>query len=166
MNKQVKKLLGVATIIIALGTVLFIAEPEQGATKKAPTPVVNILSIDKPDYDFGTISMKNGKVKTVFKVTNQHESEVTLRKLYTSCMCTKATLKVNGITEGPFDMEGHGFSKVFDQKLQPNQIAEIEVEFDPNAHGPTGVGLIERVVILEGLDGRLVTINFKANVTP
>jgi hypothetical protein len=165
MNKQAKILLGVAGLIIALGAVLFVAEPEEGETKKAPE-VVNILEVDKTNHDFGTISMKDGKVKTVYTITNPKEAEVTLRTLYTSCMCTQATLRVNGTTEGPFDMQGHGLAGTFNQKLQPGQTAEIEVEFDPNAHGPSGVGVIERVVILEGLDGKLLTVGLRANVTP
>jgi hypothetical protein len=63
-------------------------------------------------------------------------------------------------------MPGHGSIPTFDQRLEPNQEASIEVEYDPNAHGPSGVGRIERSVIIEGRDGKLVTLNIIANVTP
>ncbi len=63
-------------------------------------------------------------------------------------------------------MPGHGSIPTFEQKLEPNQEAEIEVEYDPNAHGPSGVGRIERSVIVDGRDGKLATYNIIANVTP
>jgi hypothetical protein len=126
----------------------------------------NILESDKTDYDFGTISMKNGKVKTSFKIKNPTTEPMLLSKLYTTCMCTEASITVNGMKEGPFGMQGHGFVPGFTLTLGPQQEGDIEVVYDPNAHGPSGVGTIERSIIVEGKGNTLATLNIKATVTP
>ena len=43
--------------------------------------------------------------------------------------------------------------------------ATITVVFDPNAHGPAGVGLIQRTVTIEN-DGKPIEFSFKVIVTP
>lgn len=166
MPKQIKIMLVAGVGIIALALVLFLNQPTEPEQIQGTGDAQNVLQADKDSYDFGTISMKDGKVKTIFKVTNPTTETITLSKLYTTCMCTEAKLVVNGASEGPFGMQGHGSIPTFEQMLEPNQEADIEVEYDPNAHGPSGVGIIERSVILEGLDGKLATLNIKANVTP
>src|SRR3989344_9353503 len=41
-------------------------------------------------YDFGKISMKDGNVSKIFKVTNSGTQDVNLTNVSTSCMCTAA----------------------------------------------------------------------------
>ena len=160
--------IGVAT----LAGILWYAQPNRqpqttGNEPTVSTVVNNTVQVDKTSYDFGTISMKDGNVNTTFAIQNTQKADLLLTKLYTSCMCTTALLKINGVTEGPFGMPGHGLTpKSFNQALAIGQTAEIEVEFDPNAHGPSGVGVIERQVILETPQGRLTTFDLKANVIP
>ena len=43
---------------------------------------------------------------------------------------------------------------------------EIEVIFDPNAHGPAGVGLAERAVYLDNDRGVPFELTFSADVAP
>src|SRR5665648_1253176 len=68
----------------------------------------SMLSATESQYDFGTISMKDGDVYHDFKIKNTGIEQVTVSKLSTSCMCTKASLTAGDKTEGPFSMEGHG----------------------------------------------------------
>lgn len=166
MTKQIKIIIAVAIAVIGFGVVLLLNQPTEHEQMQGTSAEHNVLSSDQQSYDFGTISMKNGKVKTTFKVKNPTAGALTLSKLYTTCMCTEAKLVVNGSTEGPFGMPGHGSIPTFEQKLEPNGEADIEVEYDPNAHGPSGVGRIERSVIVEGQGGKLATFNIIANVTP
>jgi hypothetical protein len=63
-------------------------------------------------------------------------------------------------------MQGHGFVPGFTLTLGPQQEGDIEVVYDPNAHGPSGVGTIERSIIVEGKGNTLATLNIKATVTP
>ncbi len=176
MAKQLKIIIIAAVALISLGVVLFIAQPKSNTSDADDSHQDMAMPSDKSDpnvleaketfHDFGTISMQNGKVSTTFKLKNIKTEPVVLTKLYTSCMCTDATLKINGKTEGPFGMLGHGFVKSFSDILPAGQEVEVEVVFDPNAHGPAGVGTIERTVTVEGQNGKLAELNIKATVTP
>jgi hypothetical protein len=176
MPKQLKIIIIVAVAVLGLGIALFIAQPKdnqpaaeanhQGMDMGSDKTESGVLEANETFHDFGTISMKNGKVSTTFKVKNVKAEPVVLTRLYTSCMCTDATLKITGKTEGPFGMLGHGIVKSFNDLLPPDETAEVEVVFDPNAHGPAGVGTIERTVTVEGQNGKLAELNIKATVTP
>jgi hypothetical protein len=81
-------------------------------------------------------------------------------------MCTTALL-VKGVKQfGPFGMPGHAPIPAIDQTLAPGERAYVEVVFDPAAHGPAGVGLIERVVTIENSAQQPVQLAFSARVTP
>ncbi|MBX4205224.1 MAG: DUF1573 domain-containing protein [Candidatus Doudnabacteria bacterium] len=169
MPKQLMWIIGVAVGVMALGGVLFYAQPgdedHSNMNQVANGASLN-LNLDPANYDFGTISMKNGLVTKTFNVKNEQTEAVELFELYTSCMCTSAKLKI-GLTEyGPFGMLGHGAMKMLNQALAPGQEAQLEVTFDPNAHGPSGIGVIERTVSLKSDSGEIASINIKATVTP
>lgn len=124
------------------------------------------LTASEMMYDFGSISMRNGKVNRVFSVQNNSSEPVKITKMYTSCMCTEATLISRGEKMGPLGMPGHGFVPNLNQVLEPNETAEVEVIFDPAAHGPAGIGTIERAVYLEQEGRAPLTLEIKALVTP
>lgn len=81
-------------------------------------------------------------------------------------MCTNVFLLIDGEREGPFGMPGHGILRSVGRVLQPGAESTLEVQFDPNAHGPAGVGLIQRTVAIEGSGRELAAFSIKANVTP
>jgi len=119
-------------------------------------------------YDFGTISMKNGKASKIFKVRNETNTDILVPNLSTSCMCTVAyVVESDGSKKGPFGMPGHGgaVSKV-NELIKAGESRDIEVVYDPNAHGPAGVGRIDRFVYLEDENGNKLQFEIKANVTP
>ncbi|MFZ2150184.1 MAG: DUF1573 domain-containing protein [Minisyncoccia bacterium] len=144
-------------------------------SKSHPARTNGGLVASETFYDFGTISMKNGKVSKIFKITNSGTEDVNLTKISTSCMCTAAYLiTLDGSKLGPFgmpghggttDMPGHGDSKA-GEIISVSDSRDIEVVYDPNAHGPAGVGLIERAVFLEDENRNVVEFKFKVNVTP
>lgn len=110
--------------------------------------------------------MANGIVRHSFAVKNAGDIPVTVRQVYTSCMCTEATLLVAGGRRiGPFGMPGHGMPPSINREFAPGEEATIEVAFDPAAHGPAGVGMIERLIYLE-TDGGPFVLRITANVTP
>ena len=118
-------------------------------------------------YDFGTISMKNGNVSKMFKVTNGTDKDVNFPSLTTSCMCTVAYfVRSDGNKNGPFGMPGMGFVPKLNETIKAGQSTDIEVVYDPNAHGPAGVGRIDRFVYLEDDNGNKLQFEIKANVTP
>jgi hypothetical protein len=63
-------------------------------------------------------------------------------------------------------MPGHTPIPALNESMQPNEEAMVEVVFDPAAHGPAGIGPIDRVVTIENSDGQPLELAFAANVTP
>ncbi|MEK7193972.1 MAG: DUF1573 domain-containing protein [Patescibacteria group bacterium] len=131
-------------------------------------PAVNAtLSAEQTSFDFGTVSMANGNVSAKFKIKNSGPEPLTITKIYTSCMCTAATLvKNDGKRFGPVGMLGHGYVPSIKESLAVSEEAEIEVIFDPTAHGPAGIGKIERAVTLENNTNTPLVLTISANVTP
>lgn len=133
------------------------------------------LSAEETLFDFGTISMKNGNVNKKFKVTNSGASDVNLTNISTSCMCTAAyLLRQDGSKIGPFGMPGHGGNTSMPghgdgragEIIATGESRDIEVIYDPNAHGPAGVGMIDRSIYLEDENGQVLELRIKARVTP
>ena len=154
--------------IITIGLTVLIVGGVALSGKKGPSAAnlkTSQLQTDESNYDFGSISMAKGKVSKTFTFQNTTSQAVTAKKLYTSCMCTQATLAVDDKNFGPFGMPAHGFIPGIDASIEPGAEAKIEAVFDPAAHGPAGVGPIAREVILETSDGKL-TFKFKAQVLP
>lgn len=159
-------IIGVVAVVLLAGAV-WLARP-------SATPENNVgaadsggaLSADARSYDFGVISMAAGRVKHTFSVRNTGTDPLTVKKLYTSCMCTTASMLKDGQTYGPFGMPMHGPIPEINQTLAPGQTVPIEVTFDPAAHGPAGVGRISRVVYLENNAGTPFEFKFSATVTP
>jgi len=157
----------VATIVgalILLFVLIWFARPVSDNDKELGA--ISQLEVASHGYDFGSISMAAGKVKYVFSVKNSGTEPAEIEKVYTSCMCTEATLKVGEKVFGPYGMPGHGFIPKIGQNLSPGEEAEVEVVFDPAAHGPAGVGKVERIVFVESNKGRPLELRFSATVTP
>jgi len=108
------------------------------------------LVSEEKSFNFGTISMAKGNVNHSFKIKNNGDSPIKITKIYTSCMCTEATL-VNGASrKGPFGMLGHGgLASKLSETINPGQEISVEVEVDPTAHGPQGTGPAKKVVYIE-----------------
>lgn len=160
-----KIILTLAAAILIVGGLwgLKYIQPQKSETLSASA---GLLKLGEELYDFGSISMAAGKVSHKFKITNSGADPLKMEKIYTSCMCTEATLTQGGKNYGPYGMPGHGFVPRAGQTLAPNEEAEILVEFDPAAHGPAGVGYIERAVIIEDDSGPIADFMIKATVTP
>lgn len=160
--------LGVTVIMV----LAWLAQPTARTTKNPGPPQVlgqstpGALVAEETSYNFGTISMAAGKVKKVFTVKNTGAGPITISKLYTSCMCTTASLQTAAGAFGPFGMPGHGFIPGIKAVIAPNETAQVEVVFDPAAHGPAGVGRIDRLISLESRDAATLQLAISANVTP
>ena len=110
-----------------------------------------LLAMAESNWDFGTISMKNGKVSHEFEIKNDGTEPLTINKIYTSCMCTTVTMTDNtGKNYGIFGMPGHGgAASRANIKLGVGESLTAKTIFDPAAHGPSGVGLAQRTVYFE-----------------
>lgn len=151
------------SIVLLLAGVIFL---NRGTPKVASSSTTAALSASETFFDFGTISMKNGKVNHEFQLANETDNLATIDKVYTSCMCTNALLSIGNKKFGPFGMPGHGIIPSIKALLESKSSATVNVIFDPNAHGPSGVGLMERQVFVEQPDGTKLTLGIRAMVEP
>ncbi|MBI2454455.1 MAG: DUF1573 domain-containing protein [Parcubacteria group bacterium] len=167
-------LIYIISIVVVVGGLVWIARPGQNDIADPTAAIVSTLTTPENQYDFGTISMANGKVSKIFTITNSSAEPMQIEKIYTSCMCTEASLILGSpsansgqtLRFGPFGMPGHGLVPKVNQALDAGESAEIEVVFDPNAHGPAGVGAIERIVFVEEKGRQPLELKIKAMVTP
>jgi hypothetical protein len=160
----------IALTVAAIGYGIF-ASQQKAANPKAAAPAAKAapagpLVAAKPSYDFGKISMAAGKVSHKYWISNESSAPVTINKIYTSCMCTEATLLTPSRKKGPFGMPGHGVVPTISEPVAPGQAVQIEVVFDPAAHGPSGVGPIDRVVVIDNNAGRSLELRMAALVRP
>ena len=167
-----KTIISVLIIILAIAGLLWWGRPTQKSVSAHPDPNSSHSAIAlealETSYDFGKISMAQGKVEKTFEISNVDSQDVILERVTTSCMCTSAYLETAGGKEkGPFGMVGHGGTvPKANEIIKPGETRRVRVVFDPNAHGPAGVGIINRVVILEDSLGRVLEFQIKAVVTP
>ena len=174
---SVPMILGGAAIALALGIAVIAARP--GAVPAGPVvaapqatsmpnvaPAQDGLQARETDYDFGSISMAAGKVTHRFWFRNEGSVPVTMRRIYTSCMCTAATLVKGMKIINTYGMLGHGPLPAVNVALIPGEAAFVDVVFDPAAHGPAGLGPTRRVVTIESDASRPVELRFAANVRP
>lgn len=160
-------LIAITVIAILLG--IFISQEK--TTKPRPDTARQLAAVSPlvspdPFFDFGKISMAAGKVSHKFTIENTGQTALTITKLYTSCMCTVATLITLAGKKGPFGMPGHAAIPSISETLAPGGRARVEIVFDPAAHGPAGVGRIERVITVETKAGKPLELGFVAMVTP
>lgn len=162
-----KTLIGIILGVLVLVGLIWIARPDGQSDNASAVKSNGSLTVEEANnYDFGSISMAAGKVKHAFKIKNTSSEPVTISKMYTSCMCTTASLMTGDKQFGPIGMLGHGAIPSINQTIKPNEEATVEVVFDPAAHGPAGVGRIQRTVTLENNTGRPLELQFAAMVTP
>lgn len=117
-------------------------------------------------YDFGMISMSKGNVEKIFKISNPTDKDIFVKTVTTSCMCTSAYIVKDGSEKGPFKMPGMGYVPPANETIKAGDSIDIKVVYDPNAHGPAGVGIIDRFVYLKDAAGGQIQLEIKANVTP
>ncbi|HEY4505083.1 MAG TPA: DUF1573 domain-containing protein [Candidatus Paceibacterota bacterium] len=118
-------------------------------------------------YNFGTISMTNGNVSRNFIMTNSTNKDIVVKSVETSCMCTQAFLvESDGSIKGPFGMAGMGGVTKTEEIIKAGEDRILRVVYNPNAHGPAGVGNIDRFVIVTDSYGNALRFEIKALVTP
>lgn len=162
-------------VVLAFGLLFswgYVKRDATAAPGAGNTSVSNVttssFSVSESFYDFGTISMKDGNVTKEFTITNTTNAPVMLQSLTTSCMCTTAYIVgPDGEARGPFGMPGHGGAvPPANETVEAGGNRLIRVVYDPNAHGPAGVGQIDRFITLVDGTGGTLTLEIKANVTP
>ncbi|MDO8443856.1 MAG: DUF1573 domain-containing protein [Candidatus Azambacteria bacterium] len=164
--KQVLILLGIIAVIVA-GLAWLTNSVGQEVPAVIGGELGGTLFVIENSYDFGTVSMAKGKVNKEFLLENKSDKNVQIGEVFTSCMCTEAELKVGNKFAGPFGMQGHGGGRKANLVVKPGETLIVKAIFDPAAHGPSGVGPIERqIVVSTGAEQEPISLQFKAVVTP
>lgn len=161
-----KFIVGIIVSLALLGGLVYFSYPKPDVEQK-PLASGAVFVAEHSNFDFGSISMANGKVSHTFKIKNTFSAPIAVTKVSTSCMCTEAVWKANGTNLGPFGMPGHGgYAPRISETIAPGAEAEVEAIFDPAAHGPAGVGLANRSIYIESDGGEPLELTFTATVTP
>lgn len=159
-------------VVITVAIFVSVNKPPQpgsaGISASAETRFTGprVLTSGAPAYDFGRISMAAGNVSHRYSIMNTGTNPLTITQILTSCMCTEATLITRSARKGPYGMPGHGYSRSVSERLAPGESAQVDVVFDPAAHGPAGVGNIDRTVTILTDAGSPLELRFNAMVTP
>ena len=170
-------ILAAVAIVVALAIAIIAAKPRTEAPPPARTAPVAVtpetaarasaaLAAGESAFDFGAISMAAGNVSHRFWFKNESAASVLIRRIYTSCMCTTATLAKGARIVGRYGMPGHGPLPDVNETLAPGEAAYVDVVFDPAAHGPAGLGRTQRVVTIEPGAGEPLQLGFTAEVRP
>lgn len=124
------------------------------------------IELSPANIDLGTVSMVNGNITTTYQVKNIGEEALKIDRVWTSCMCTTAVLKVGDKISPAFGM--HDSSSLWSQEIKPGEEGLLEVTFDPALHGPEGVGQLTRAIYLSTNDPlrKRAEVRFNINVTP
>lgn len=125
------------------------------------------LTVSETSWNLGSVSMRDGINTKKVTITNGSDAPVTITRMETSCMCTKATVVrddgVRGATKG---MAGHGGTPYLTEVIEPGEVVTLEVDYDPNAHGPNAVGPISRTITLntDSTDRSTIKLRFSGIV--
>ncbi len=125
------------------------------------------LKISEKSWNFGTIPMSEGIVTREVQLSNDSSNPMTITDMETSCMCTTAqVVHEDGAKSGIKGMPGHGGASSLSETVAPGETVTLLVNFDPNAHGPSGTGLINRTVSVKTNSAVQpeITLSFSGNV--
>lgn len=131
-----KNIVVLILIILGLAAIFFLAYllPKIKAAPK--------IQVETPEYDFGDIPQQ--KAEKVLRVKNVGAVSLEIKRVSTSCGCTKATIDKTVI--------------------EPNQGANLTITFDPTEMGE--IGPVEKVVYVRSNDpvNDEIAITIKMNV--
>ncbi|MDP2639008.1 MAG: DUF1573 domain-containing protein [Candidatus Azambacteria bacterium] len=169
MKEQVKQILILlGAVVLIVGVLLwFSGDSKNELAFNNNGQFTGALTVEQAQYDFGSVSMAKGNVEKEFTIENKSDGDVAIGEVSTSCMCTEAVLRVGDRTAGPFGMPGHGLTRKANLVVKPGEQLIAKVIFDPAAHGPAGIGPVERqIAVYTSADKDPMVLNFKAVVTP
>lgn len=107
------------------------------------------VQINPENYDLGEVPINGGIVTKDYEVKNTTSQTIKLKKIVTSCMCTQVKASYKDRETRFFGMEHPGDrNPPINLEIPPGETAKVTVNFDPAAHGPQGVGVFDRAVLL------------------
>lgn len=154
MGKDMKILIGsiVFTFVLIIGFAVWQAKKPQSQTT-VNTAVLGVTATPE-FYNLGNVAINGGLVTREYEVKNTSDKTLKLSRIATSCMCTTAKVKMGESESRFFGMEMSGDrNPQVSLEIKPGETGKVTVQFDPAAHGPTGVGPFDRIVWLYFTNG-------------
>ncbi len=164
--KKVKKILKIIVPIVAVVAVIVILVVVLPGSSNRSAQEVGAIEIIEAEYDAGTVSISSGLVEHTFEIKNTGVDNLEISRIWTSCMCTKASLKVGEKESEAFGM--HSNPLFWSQEIAPGETGYLNVSFDPMFHGPTGTGNMVREAYLTTNDpnNKKARVKMTINVIP
>lgn len=170
MNKKTKKQIVYSVGIAVFIGIAFLAMSGSNGNGDGVSPYsASTLTASENTFNFGSIPINGGNVTHEFTIRNDGEEPVVIEKVYTSCMCTSALITdKSGEKYGAFGMPGHGTPSGTKIEVGPGESVTVMAIYDPAAHGPSGIGFVDRSIYLETNSAKSpkLELSFQATVTP
>ena len=145
--KVLLMILGLSVLLVLVFSLFQVKNGEND--QKVLGVVIQDLEVNPEFYDLGQVQMKDGNVVKTYEIKNTSDEIMKLKRVATSCMCTKVKIKIGDRETREFGMEGMGDKNPpINLELPSGQTATVTAIFDPAAHGPKGVGSFDRTVFL------------------
>ena len=130
---------------MALAIVALVVGGIYAAKALKKEPLGPIISLSPLKNDLGTVIYGNVATYTI-KATNLGDMDLIIRKISTSCGCTKAKIEET------------------DKVIAPGKSADIAVSFDPAVHkDDTDIGEIVRVIYINSNDPKNPEVQSELN---
>ncbi len=148
-GKRVKKIvfvsLSVVLIMLAITGVFYLF-----STRESESRLPSELQLNPIEHNAGTVSMADGDITFIYEIENKGKGNLKIDRIWTTCGCTEARLKVGDRTSKKFGM--YDSALFWSQIIEPGEKGYLEVVFDPGFHGSGGTGPVTRAVYLSTND--------------
>ncbi len=155
-NKKILIGFIVVTFLILGGGVFILSKTSIVGQVNGVSANAKFLAPEK-SFDWGQIALSGPDATKTFIIKNTGTDTLKLTNIKTSCACTKAQMVIDGKSSPFFGM--HTPSSWVGEVL-PGKEASLTVIFDPDFHGPSGIGAIERLISLETNDAENQKVEF------
>lgn len=152
MKKTIAIIFGILVFIV--GGFYLINKPASSVPDSSLAKInAEEVTLSPENYDIGKVLMKDGIITREYEIKNSSKNSLRLKKIVTSCMCTRAQVVVGDKKTRTYGMEMSGdLNPSINFDIPGETTAKLIVKFDPAAHGPQGVGKINRLVSLTFMD--------------
>jgi len=148
MKKDLKILIGIIALSLAMvAGMVILSRGSSDVESNQKLSEIQAVEVNPGFFDMGIVDIDGGIVSRSYSLKNTSSDDLKIKKIATSCMCTKAKIIYQDKETKLFGMEAHGdLNPILDIAVAPGEEIKVIAEFDPAAHGPAGVGAFNRSV--------------------
>ncbi|MEK7526214.1 MAG: DUF1573 domain-containing protein [Patescibacteria group bacterium] len=147
MNKKWLFAILILGVLIAANFIFKPFSPKVIVNSITTTEDAQKIEITPTFIDIGKVAFAGGIVSKEYEIKNNTDKSLVVRKIVTSCMCTKAAIEVSGKQTNYYAMEmGGDKNPRITFEIPAGKTAKLIAKFDPAAHGLKGVGKVDRSI--------------------